>query len=344
MARHRQVLLTQYNEAFYQYQMEGSLRSAEIVVPLVLDLLGAKSVVDVGCGAGTWLSIYRKNGIEDILGIDGEYVNRDLLLIDDHLFRAHDLSRPLGPGRRFDLAQSLEVAEHIDSVHAGQFISGLVQLSDVVLFSAAVPCQLGTGHVNEQFVDYWIDLFREHSYRPVDFIRPQVWSNEAVEICYRQNMLLFVSADAVVGNPRLEGALESTNPDQLSLIHPDLYRQRMNRVLNMLFDIARKVQSNGNVPLAQSAFASILDIDPANSKTWNAFGQLAAQANNIDMAITYMKRAVELEPAEAGFQYNLGQVYAASGLAEKAQDHYTRALEARPDDPVILAALARLSE
>jgi ribosomal protein L11 methylase PrmA len=48
---------------------------------LVSDLIQPKSVVDVGCGLGTWLTAFNKEGVEDILGIDGEYVDRRMLKI-----------------------------------------------------------------------------------------------------------------------------------------------------------------------------------------------------------------------------------------------------------------------
>ena len=47
-----------YAEQFYAEQREGSLCSAREVVPLILELVNPRSVVDVGCGVGTWLSVF----------------------------------------------------------------------------------------------------------------------------------------------------------------------------------------------------------------------------------------------------------------------------------------------
>ncbi len=336
--------MSEYNQEFYQYQMQGSLRSAQTVVPILLELVDAKSVVDVGCGVGTWLSVYHKQGVTEILGIDGAYVDRKLLMIDQDRFQAHDLATPLDIDQKFDLVQSLEVAEHIDAGYAAQFISELTRLGNVILFSAAIPCQLGTGHVNEQFIDYWIDLFIEHGYQPVDYLRPRIWDNNDVEVCYRQNMLLFANKQALAANPQLEEACRNTNHRQLSIIHPELYQPRLQRLLATLLKFGQMVQGNGNFPLARETFTSMLDFDPANSRGWDALGQLEAQAGNIETAISHLQRAISLDPQQSAFHYNLGQVYAATGRPDKAREQYNRALEIKPGESSILSALADLPQ
>ena len=93
-------------------QRESGRRSARRVVPLVLELIHPRSVVDVGCGVGTWLSVFREHGVEDVRGIDIEGV-AGLLEIPLDQFLAHDLTRPIEPDRQFDLVVCLEVAEHL---------------------------------------------------------------------------------------------------------------------------------------------------------------------------------------------------------------------------------------
>ena len=315
--------------------MQGSLRSAEVIVPTVLELVDPKSVIDIGCGVGTWLSVYRKHGVEEIQGVDGDYINRDLLMIDATDFRAHDLATPVVTGKRYDLVQSLEVAEHIDEEFAQRFVTSLTGLGDVVLFSAAVPFQLGVGHVNEQYADYWIELFAERDYVPIDAIRPGVWNNQAVEICYRQNIFLFVNATSMAGNQKLRDAQMHTRPGQLSLVHPDLYQARIDRQLNTLLDVARKVMANGNFPLAQEILKSVVDFDPRNAPAWNVFGQLAAHAGDNDAAISCLMRAVKINGSEAGYHLNLGQVLAAAGRPAEALEQLRIALAARPGDTAI---------
>src|SRR2546429_8002382 len=102
-----------YDVGFFQAWQPGSLASARVIVPIVLDLLGPTSVVDVGCGIGTWLSVFEESGVSDVIGVDGDYVDRDRLLIEPGRYIARDLESPLRLDRSFDLAVSLEVAEHL---------------------------------------------------------------------------------------------------------------------------------------------------------------------------------------------------------------------------------------
>ena len=62
-----------------------------------------------------------------------------------------DLAQPLQIDRRFDLALSLEVAEHLPPECGSEFVQTLTDLSSVILFSAAIPFQGGTDHLNEQW-------------------------------------------------------------------------------------------------------------------------------------------------------------------------------------------------
>src|SRR6185312_7497699 len=83
-----------YDDLFFHYIQQGATRSAQHIAPLVIDALGARSVLDVGCGAGAWLDVYSKLGVETCLGVDGDYVKPDMLLIPPKDFIASDISRP----------------------------------------------------------------------------------------------------------------------------------------------------------------------------------------------------------------------------------------------------------
>ncbi len=213
-----------YNRCFYMGQRAGSLESARQIVPIVLHLIRPKKVVDVGCGLGTWLSVFAEAGITDYLGVDGSYVPADMLLIPRDRFLAHDLTQPLQLPDRYDLAVSLEVAEHLPASCAEAFVESLTNLAPVVFFSAAVPFQGGTTHVNEQWPEYWVDQFSRRGYEPVDCIRRRVWCNENVCWWYAQNALLFVRRDLLKDLPELQAEQAETDKP-LALIHPAYYLQ-----------------------------------------------------------------------------------------------------------------------
>ena len=200
-----------YTQKFYKDQSVGSRRSAEAIVPLVLTLIKPQSVIDVGCGLGTWLSVFKEFGVKDVFGIDGDHVDRSMLQIPNERFTAFDLKKPIPIDRQFDLVISLEVAEHLPEDCAKTFIHSLTGLGPVILFSAAIPFQGGTNHLNEQWPDYWANHFNDNGYVAVDCLRKKVWQDDQVEWWYAQNILLFSKKDYLASNPLLKGEFENTH-------------------------------------------------------------------------------------------------------------------------------------
>jgi len=187
-------MMRSYDAAFFNYVNSGAIQSARHLLPILSGSLQIGSVLDVGCGQGAWLAVWQTLGAREILGIDGEYVERERLLIPADCFRAHDLRQDFDLGRRFDLVQSLEVAEHLPKSAAARFIGNLVRHGDLVLFSAAAPGQGGDHHVNEQDYNYWRALFATHGYVPLDCVRPRLLGDERIERWYRYNTMLYAAA------------------------------------------------------------------------------------------------------------------------------------------------------
>lgn len=215
-----------YPQKAYRNWRDPSIASAREIVPLVLELIRPRSVVDVGCGLGMWTSIFREQGVEEFLGVDNVTVPQDSLLIPRDRFLAHDLGHPLKLDARFDLVVSLEVAEHLPASSAATFVDTLTSLGPVILFSAAIPHQRGRGHINEQWPEYWAALFAERGYRTVDCLRQRIWNNERVEPYYKQNMLVFVADDRLSDHAALAAEALPAGRMPLSLIHPHYYLKR----------------------------------------------------------------------------------------------------------------------
>jgi SAM-dependent methyltransferase len=182
-----------YDAAFFRYVDAGAAASAAVVLDNVQRALKPQSVLDVGCGPGGWLATWRKLGVTDVIGLDGHYVDRARLAIPVELFQPRDLQYAFDLGRRFDLVQSLEVAEHLPRDRSETFVRSLVQHADRVLFSAAPPGQGGHGHVNERHYEFWRGLFRQHNYVAVDCLRPLILGDLRVEPWYRYNPVLYVA-------------------------------------------------------------------------------------------------------------------------------------------------------
>jgi SAM-dependent methyltransferase len=194
-------------------------RAANLVLPVLFKYYKPKSVLDVGCGIGTWLSDLHKFGIFDYLGVDGDYVNREQLKIPESKFMPFDLTTPLKIDRKFDLVISLEVAEHLPEQAADTFVKTLVSHGDVILFSAALPGQEGQNHLNEQWPRYWRAKFKKHGFEFTNFLRDEIWDNDVVEYFYRQNIFVAYHTNKINSLPR--------NSKGLSRIHPHLWNHHL---------------------------------------------------------------------------------------------------------------------
>lgn len=191
-----------YTQLFYALQRRGSERSAQVVLPIIFDAVQPKSVIDVGCGVGTWLAVAHRLGTATTVGLEGAWVQGLPLAHPQLDVRVADLETALPAQQRYDLAVCMEVAEHLSPTRAESFVAELCTLSDHVLFSAAIPWQGGTHHLNERPQSYWATLFAERGYGARDLVRPKVWRNGRVSYWYRQNALLF--SKGAVSDPTLK--------------------------------------------------------------------------------------------------------------------------------------------
>jgi len=222
-----------YNGEFYDSQMEGSIKSAKIVLPMILEILPSiNSAVDFGCGAGTWLSVLKDLGVGEIRGYDGVWAEKKLLIPRKNFTAAEFDKGSIPLERKYDLAISLEVAEHLPEKSARNFIKTLTDSSDIVLFSAAIPFQGGTNHINERWQSYWRDIFDTYGFAGTDFPRKKIWNLSDVDICYRQNMALYVKKE------KLETVAVPTEcflrNEQMDCVHPELHILLQNRQLPLL--------------------------------------------------------------------------------------------------------------
>ena len=218
-----------YDDAFYADLVNTAEPSAAVIGPMVLELTGARSIVDVGCGDGSWLAAFKAAGVERILGLDGNWLDEACLRFPSDCFRRADLFAPLRLTERFDLAVSLEVAEHLPEARAAGFVADLVSLAPVVLFSAAIPLQEGPNHLNEQWPSYWARFFEFHGYVPVDAVRMAVWTRPEITWWYKQNTLIYVEKSQLAKYPALAEIYERTGGEVRDLVHPEKYRALVKR-------------------------------------------------------------------------------------------------------------------
>ncbi|MCA6585344.1 MAG: methyltransferase domain-containing protein [Pseudanabaena sp.] len=201
------------------------LDAPSIIFPIINSLYNPKSILDVGCGLGTWLKVISDSGIEDFVGIDGIEVRDEDFFVSKENFQKYDLKNSWDIGRKFDLLFCLEVAEHLPSNSSTNFIQNLIKHSDTIIFSAACPYQPGQGHINCQWIDYWQDLFNKYGYACFDEIRPLIWNKNFPEWWYKQNIFIAKKDEVNVGK----------EPRIISMVHPDLYESYVR--LSESFDV-----------------------------------------------------------------------------------------------------------
>ncbi len=206
-------------------QEPASRRAAEKILAMLREYFAPQSLLDVGCGLGSWLKVAQDLGLSDLRGLEGPWIQDSPLVVDPTLIQQMDLESPFTLGRRYDLAVCLEVAEHLSPAAATGFVDSLVAHADHILFSAAVPFQGGHHHLNEQLLSYWIAHFARHDYIPLDLFRARLWIDQSIPWWLRQNLILFVRRTALESNPALLAESKINRP--LAIIHPDLYLARL---------------------------------------------------------------------------------------------------------------------
>jgi SAM-dependent methyltransferase len=214
-----------YDFEWHKAHGDQTSASAYVIVPLLKSVIEVGSVLDVGCGDGRWLACFKSSGVSAICGVDGAWTDQTQLLIPKHDFTVRDLSKPFDLGQRFDLAISLEVAEHVGSEYSKQFVENLTKHSDVVLFGAAIPFQGGFRHINERWQSYWAALFDSQGYHCFDPFRSRIWLREDVSVWYRQNMLLYVKRERQDLTSRIRSHMELNQVAEMpvDVVHPERY-------------------------------------------------------------------------------------------------------------------------
>lgn len=231
-------MLQKYNDFYYRENLdvneiykaqEHFYDVAKKFCDYLATLITVKSVVEFGCGAGTWLKAF-KDTFDNIkvLGMDTSDVDRRACLTENEFKRVNFEEFKWDEKDKFDLAISIEVAEHLEEKYADSFIDSMCASSDCILFSAAVMYQGGDHHVNEQFPSYWVNKFKQRGFYCIDCLRPTFWDDKIIDMIYKENMFLFAKEKKY--NEIIKKL--SLTIGFMDWIHPDLYRIKMEQAIN----------------------------------------------------------------------------------------------------------------
>ncbi len=238
-----------YTQDFFAGQRSGSRRSAEAIVPYIVDVMRPRSVIDIGCGVGHWPATFKQSGTWTAHGVDGPWVRQSGLELDAGSFVEFDFSEaeiPFGletPFPKYDLLTSFEFAEHIPEDKAEGLVELLCSLSNAIVFGAAVPGQGGVNHVNEQWPDYWTEKFARRGYVPCDFVRPAIWGLPDVEPWYAQNSIgYFRGTIPWAVRMAAESAWKAFAKSANGLAHPGVWDMRFSAMKQRLRQQRREIE------------------------------------------------------------------------------------------------------
>jgi SAM-dependent methyltransferase len=188
-----------YSPRYYQTMVEPyAQRSAHPMAESIIETFHPESVVDVGCGSGALLVALRKLGVRHLLGLDSSESGLNIANARGLTTRRVDVTT----GQKicaecFDVAVSMETAEHLPADASDRYVALLCSLAPVVIFTAAQPGQGGIGHINEKLRQYWIDQFLACGMHPADELvaawQP-VWTAAGVANFYTRNLMIFQAA------------------------------------------------------------------------------------------------------------------------------------------------------
>jgi len=198
----------------YERIRAGIIASAAVCVPMILHSTGdgeRPRILDVGCGEAWWSEAFWNAGAAHVDSIDHPVPE---LTAEGVKVQDVNLEEPYVLDRGYSLAVCLEVAEHLSPAAGDELVRQLCRAARAIVWSAAIPGQGGSGHLNEQWPAYWEERFAEHGWAFVDPWRDALWGDPDVEPWYQQNLLLAVPSS---------GHGQAVRP----LVHPEIWRWRI---------------------------------------------------------------------------------------------------------------------
>jgi len=175
------------------YKTTDTYDSAKELLKTLLPIVGdVESILDFGCGVGSWAKAFQESGVKNCFLIDHPSIDVSKLLIrSDFTFVPANLDKFLPDVIKVDCVVSTEVLEHISDYRSDQIIDYLTKCSDLIIFSAAIPRQGGLGHCNEQRHAYWHQKFYERGFCFYDGFKTEVLDNDRIVYWLRQNLFIY---------------------------------------------------------------------------------------------------------------------------------------------------------
>ncbi len=234
-----------YSKNFYRTRHQDTKYAAHKILSILKNILPLRSIVDFGCGTGTWLLAAENLGFKELEGYEGNWLNKSMYKCNKATLTTHNLEDKINTIKRYDIALSLEVAEHLSAKRAHSFVEELCNIANIVLFSAAIPGQGGTHHINEQWQSYWVKKFNENNFSAYDVVRPKIWNDPKISFWYKQNILLFINND-IVSDLELQKNIpfitDIIHPEQYLIKHDPCIIDRIKIVITLPYTLLRRIK------------------------------------------------------------------------------------------------------
>jgi len=167
-----------YTEKYYKRHFDQYRTWENLIGKHIYDIFKPSSIVDLGCGVGSYLEGAFQNGCKDICGIEISYEKAQKYIVDviKPFIACGDITKSLNLDRQFDCVVSFEVGEHIEPDGTDAFIDNLTNLcKQYIILTAAPPGQPGTGHINRREKKFWIKSIQTKKFIYQDQIVNMLW-------------------------------------------------------------------------------------------------------------------------------------------------------------------------
>jgi len=186
-----------YNDKYYNRHFVQYREWEKAIGKHIFETIRPSSIIDLGCGVGSYLEGVFFAGCKDIKGVELSYGMAKKYIVEDisPYIEENDATSNMGIVRTFDCVMSFEVAEHIDPIGTEKFIENLTTLSsNYIVMTAAPPGQSGTGHINLREKSFWINSIKAKGFiyqdQMVDLFWP-IWKTFGTERYILKNLMVF---------------------------------------------------------------------------------------------------------------------------------------------------------
>jgi SAM-dependent methyltransferase len=188
--------LTYNKGVFWLFHHDAVANAPHLADAVLAEFPRARSLADIGCGTGGFAAEFQRRGLR-VVGCEYSAIGRRWAGRAGVRVVPFDAADPVQgplPDGPYDVAISLEVAEHVPAPLADVLIAFIAGASGAIVFTAAHPGQGGTGHVNEQPKVYWIEKFAARGFAHDDAAAGRIAAllrERGVSNYLHQNMMVF---------------------------------------------------------------------------------------------------------------------------------------------------------